>query len=75
MPLPILEVLQVDDDVFVPVRARVLMPEAQQVQQLVQDSVNGCNLAQDQTSWPYFGVKLSCVCLKFAYRKKSNDLY
>ena len=49
MPLPILEVLQVDDDVFVPVRARVLMPEAQQVQQLVQDSVNGCNLAQDQT--------------------------
>ena len=26
------------------------------------------------TSWPYFGVKLSCVCLMFAYRKKSNDL-
>ena len=49
MPLPILEVLQVDDDVFVPVRARVLMPEAQQMQQLVQDSVNGCNLAQEQT--------------------------
>ena len=44
MPLPILEVLQVDDDVFVPVRARVLMPEPQQVQQLVQYSVNGCNL-------------------------------
>ena len=22
------------------------------------------------TSWPYFGVKLSCVCLMFAYRKK-----
>ena len=22
------------------------------------------------TSWPYFGVKLICVCLKFAYRKK-----
>ena len=27
-----------------------------------------------QTSLPYFGVKLSCVCLMFAYRKKSNDL-
>ena len=27
------------------------------------------------TSWPYFRVKLSCVCLKFAYRKKSNDVY
>ena len=26
------------------------------------------------TSLPYFGVKLSCVCLMFAYRKKSNDL-
>ena len=23
-----------------------------------------------QTSLPYFGVKLSCVCLMFAYRKK-----
>ena len=44
MPLPILEVLQVDDDVFVPVRAGVLVPEPQQVQQLVQYSVNGCNL-------------------------------
>ena len=22
------------------------------------------------TSFPYFGVKLSCVCLLFAYRKK-----
>ena len=44
MPLPILEVLQVDDDVFVPVRARVLVPEPQQVQQLMQYSVNGCNL-------------------------------
>ena len=22
------------------------------------------------TSLPYFGVKLSCVCLMFAYRKK-----
>ena len=22
------------------------------------------------TSWPYFGVKLNCVCLMFAYRKK-----
>ena len=27
------------------------------------------------TSLPYFGVKLSCVCLIFAYRKTSNDLY
>ena len=26
------------------------------------------------TSLPYFRVKLSCVCLMFAYRKKSNDL-
>ena len=24
----------------------------------------------DITSLPYFGVKLSCVCIKFAYRKK-----
>ena len=23
-----------------------------------------------KTSFPYFGVKLSCVCLMFAYRKK-----
>ena len=23
-----------------------------------------------KTSFPYFGVKLSCVCLLFAYRKK-----
>ena len=29
---------------------------------------------QCTTSLPYFGVKLSCVCLMFAYRKKSNDL-
>ena len=27
-----------------------------------------------KTSLPYFGVKLSCVCLMFAYRKKSNYL-
>ena len=26
------------------------------------------------TSLPYFGVKLSCVCLMFASRKKSKDL-
>ena len=26
------------------------------------------------TSLPYFGVKLSCVRLMFANRKKSNDL-
>ena len=26
------------------------------------------------TSLPYFEFKLSCVCLMFAYRKKSNDL-
>ena len=25
---------------------------------------------QGKTSLPYFGVKLSCVCLMFAYRKK-----
>ena len=25
------------------------------------------------TSWPYFRVKLSCVCLKFAYKKKSKN--
>ena len=24
------------------------------------------------TNWPYFGVKLSCVCLKFALKKKKN---
>ena len=29
---------------------------------------------QQITSLPYFRVKLSCVCLMFAYRKKSNDL-
>ena len=23
-----------------------------------------------ETSFPYFGVKLSCVCLMIAYRKK-----
>ena len=23
----------------------------------------------DKTSFPYFGVKLSCVCLMIAYRK------
>ena len=27
-----------------------------------------------ETSLPYFGVKLSCVCLMYAYRKKSNDI-
>ena len=26
-----------------------------------------------RTSWPYFRVKLSCVCLKFTYKKKSKD--
>ena len=26
------------------------------------------------TSLPYFRVKLSYVCIMFAYRKKSNDL-
>jgi len=30
--------------------------------------------SQKKTSWPYFRVKLNCVCLMFAYRKKSNDL-
>ena len=25
------------------------------------------------TSWPYFRVKLSCVCLKFTYKKKSKN--
>ena len=28
-----------------------------------------CTLKISQTSLPYFGVKLSCVCLMFAYRK------
>ena len=27
------------------------------------------------TSFPYFGVKLICVCLMFAYRKKSKGTY
>ena len=26
--------------------------------------------SQVKTNLPYFGVKLSCVCLMFAYRKK-----
>ena len=30
------------------------------------------NVKQLKTSLPYFGVKLSCACLMFAYRKKSN---
>ena len=35
----------------------------------------GCNDKDDAdfeviTSLPYFGVKLSCVCLMFPYRKK-----
>ena len=33
----------------------------------------GACLITEETSWPYFGVKLSCVCPMFAYRKKSND--
>ena len=28
------------------------------------------NWKMKQTSFPYFGVKLSCVCLMSAYRKK-----
>ena len=28
---------------------------------------------KDSTSWPYFRVKLSCVCLKFTYKKKSKN--
>ena len=31
-------------------------------------------ICSDKTSLPYFGVKLSCVSLMFAYRKKRNDL-
>ena len=27
----------------------------------------------NRTSWPYFRVKLSCVCLKITYKKKSKD--
>ena len=30
---------------------------------------------KSKTSLLYFGVKLSCVCLMFAYRKKSNALW
>ena len=29
-----------------------------------------CRDKKDKTSLPYFGVKLSCVCLMFADRKK-----
>ena len=32
-------------------------------------------LSFNETSLPYFGVKLSCVCLMFAYRKKSQACY
>ena len=28
-------------------------------------------LLKQGTSWPYFGVKLSCVCFMFAFRKNS----
>ena len=28
-----------------------------------------------QTSFPYFGVKLSCVCLMIAYRKQDQKSY
>ena len=30
----------------------------------------GCLRFWKETSFPYFGVKLSCVCLMIAYRKK-----
>ena len=39
-----------------------------------QESRDGQILFEVKTSFPYFGVKLSCVCLMFAYRKKSYDL-
>ena len=29
-----------------------------------------CLLSSVKTSLPYFGVKLSCVCLMFAHRKR-----
>ena len=31
---------------------------------------NSSELNKGETSLPYFGVTLSCVCLMFAYRKK-----
>ena len=42
--------------------------------QKYQDLITNSNTLSKKTSFPYFGVKLSCVCLMFAYRKKSNDL-
>ena len=32
--------------------------------------ISNSTLYREQTSLPYFGVKLSCVCLMFAYRKR-----
>ena len=34
----------------------------------------GRNEKKEITSLPYFGVKLSCVCLMFAYRNKTKRL-
>merc|ERR1712155_340497 len=47
------------EEVFV--RVKVSAPEA---------SVDVYNCRYVDTSFPYFGVKLSCVCLMIAYRKK-----
>ena len=40
------------------------------------DTTNRCEALKEVmfSNYVYFGVKLSCVCLMFAYRKKSNDL-
>ena len=35
--------------------------------------INNNDQSLVKTSWPYFRVKLSCVCLKFTYKKKSKD--
>ena len=37
------------------------------------DFLEGKKKYISNTSWPYFRVKLSCVCLKITYKKKSKD--
>ena len=39
----------------------------------VENSENRYKYIQ-RTSWPYFGVKLSCVCLKFALNIKEKNI-
>ena len=43
-------------------------------QTAVFDNVKLNVFTKEKTSLPYFRVKLSCVSLMFAYRKKRNDL-